>query len=273
MKLLANLLPIAEAIDKLASKTPALSPLRSAQWEAVPMALRDRAFFSAGVEHARFLDTAKDQLMKSISLQREQVLKGEAFVDRSSFLGAMRKLALGENLSDRTGGLTDLASRARLGLIFDMQTNQAFGFARYKFEQDPDVLNAFPAQELVRIEARVTQRPWRDRWVRAGGALIQGRMVALKTNSVWESLSRFGTPWPPFDYGSGMGLRDVSRQEAVDLGLISADSRLVPSLPEFNRNLQAGVSNLPPDMLQFLQAAFGNQVEIRDGAARWKEAA
>lgn len=52
-----------------------------------------------------------------------------------------------------------------------------------------------------------------------GGKIRGGRMVALKSAPVWTNLSRFGRPYPPFDYGSGMGMEDIGREEAVELGL------------------------------------------------------
>lgn len=75
-------------------------------------------------------------------------------------------------------------------------------------------------------------------------------MVALKSDSVWTNLSRFGRPYPPFDYGSGMGVEDVDREEAIELGLLPADE---PSdeIPDFDIRLEAEVSldRIPEDML------------------------
>jgi hypothetical protein len=31
------------------------------------------------------------------------------------------------------------------------------------------------------------------------------RMIARKDSPIWEALSRFGTPYPPFDFNSGCG--------------------------------------------------------------------
>jgi hypothetical protein len=53
---------------------------------------------------------------------------------------------------------------ARLGLIYDMQTRQARGFARWKTGQDADMLNEWPAQRLIRIATRKEPRDWQERW-------------------------------------------------------------------------------------------------------------
>jgi hypothetical protein len=157
--------------------------------------------------------------------------------------------------------------------VFDQQTRYAAGYAAYKGGQDADVLDAFPAQELIRAEDRQQPRDWQARWRAAGGRVIEGRMVALKTDPVWAKISAFGVPWPPFDFNSGMGLDDIDRDEAESLGLVKPGQRLEPSVPEFNQGLQAGVENLAPDMQEALQQAFGDQIVIEAGAARWKGAA
>jgi hypothetical protein len=157
-----------------------------------------------------------------------------------------------------------------------MQTNQAQEFSRWKMDQDPDVLNAYPAQRFVRIEDRLHPREdWPDRWDAAAGAVdFEGvaqntrEMVALKTSPIWAALSVFGTPWPPFDFGSGMGLEDVSRSEAEDFGILSPSDDLVPIEEDFNASLEAGISDLSAVVLDWLKSAFGNQVEIGNGKIR-----
>ena len=48
-------------------------------------------------------------------------------------------------------------------------------------------------------------------------------MIALKGDPIWAAISRFGTPWPPFDFGSGMGVEDIDWEEAVELGVLKKD--------------------------------------------------
>jgi hypothetical protein len=262
--------PIAAAVAKLGDKSVVASTLRTAEWEGVPLALRERAFFSAGVEQADFLSTAQGKIQSALQLQKEQLANGsEAYVDRSSFIGDMRKLAQDSGLSTETNTLTDLASRARLKLIYDMQTQQAFNFARWKTDQDPDLLDAYPAQELVRVESRQTQRDWASRWSEAGGELVAGRMVALKNNPIWTDISRFETPWPPYDFGSGMGLKDISRTEAEDLGLLTAEDTVQPGAIDFNDSLEASLANLEPGVVDALTTVFGNLIEISGQTLKW----
>ena len=266
MELIAQIAPLDEAVKKFGSRSVVASKLRTAEWEKVPLHLRERALFSAGVEHARFLATAQQKLKDAIAQRREQVARGEAVVDRSSFIGDMRRLAITDGLGTGKGGLTDVAGRARLGLIFDTQLRMAQGYAQRKMDLDPDVLDAFPAQELVREEDRKIPRDWEARWIAAGGQLYGGRMIALKTDPIWTKISRFGTPWPPFDFGSGMGINDISRDEAEQLGLIEPGAPVVADDEYFNRELAASAENVNVD---FLKTFFGDQVRIKDGKAEW----
>ena len=270
MDALTQPVPIEQAIRRIGDKTPVTSVLRTEDWSRVPLALRERAMFSAGVDWADFLESSQAKLLKAVSGIREDVGRGkQAFVDRGSFIGDMRKLVLAQGKSDESGGLTDLASRARLGLIYDVQTQQAFGYARWKFDQDPDALNAFPAQELLREEARRVPRDWETRWRNAGGRLVQGRMAALKTDPVWQQLSRFGTPYPPFDFGSGMGLRDLDRAESEQLGLIEPERDLEPQEQDFNAQLEGSARNVSPNMRAALARVFGAQIDVTGDKVRW----
>lgn len=273
--------PLEAAIEKLGARAPIQSILRTEDWAAVPRALRERALFSAGVDNARFLQGVRAKLLAAVRMARESIpasdraTGGQAFVDRSSFIADLRRIAREEGLGTGAGDITDVTSRARLGLIYDIQAQQAQNYARWKSDQDSDVLDAFPAQELVRLEARRAERNWAARWNAANGPRFPAagnRMVALKTDPVWEGISRFGTPWPPFDFGSGMGLRDLSRADAVALGIIDRTSRLEPATARFNADLQAEATNIDPDFRDALKSAFGSQIDVNSETIAWKGA-
>src|SRR5687768_4348562 len=125
-------LPLAEAVRSLSDKTPTGSVLRSPEWERVPIALREHAFFSAGVESARSLQTAHDQILDLVKLQRRKLADGSegAFLSRARFIEEMRSLANGLGIDTRrepgdTETVRDIVSEGRLGLIFDVQTQRA----------------------------------------------------------------------------------------------------------------------------------------------------
>lgn len=282
MEPIVEIMPLPQAVRRFGQKSPVASALNSAQWEAMPTALREAAQFSAGVEDLGFVSEVQEKVGKAIGLTREAVKNGEAFVDRSSFIGDLKKLAAPLSNSpnpfaDR--GVTNLASTMRLGLIFDMQVQRAQGFARWKMDNDSDVLDAFPAQELIREVYRRAPRDWNARWQEAGGAVawqgaLRDRMVALKTSPIWTALSRFKTPWPPFDWGSGMGLRDVARAQAEEWGLIERDAPVEPTAEQdFNAGLQAEIARLTPAARDALRALFGDQIRIEGDTMSWKGAA
>ena len=62
------------------------------------------------------------------------------------------------------------------------------------------------------------ERDWGTRWSQAGEKFYAGRMIALKSGPVWCEISRFENPWPPFNYGSGMGVEDIDRDECIAPG-------------------------------------------------------
>lgn len=280
--------PIAEAVAKLDRRSPVAVKLTSSEWSKVPVALRERAQFSARVESARFLQAIQDKVSGRLAWATERIAKsdtaagGNALFDRSSFISDMRAIAIEEGLDTTSpnnyGSVRDIRSAKRLGLIWDMQTKQATEFARWKMDNDPDVLDGWPAQRLVRIEERERPRPswyWPDRWSESFAAVngvgaIDELMVALKTSPIWAKLSMFGTPWPPFAWGSGMGLEDVDREEAESLGLI-APAQPVPAAedPGFNSGFELGARDLDPQLTSWLLNKLGDSVSLINGALRW----
>jgi hypothetical protein len=271
------------AVAKVRAKTPVGSPLKSADWEKlVSVGLRDRAVFSATVEEMRYLDKVANDVRTAIE-NRRRILADNAsparttegaYQTRERFIQELQQIGREAGLTpedpELRGGIQDPTSERRLKLIWDMQTRQAQEFAKFKMDQDADVLDAYPAQEFTRIESRKVERDdWQERWERAGGELYDGRMIALKTDPVWAKLSRFGTPWPPFDYGSGMGLIDISRKEAEELGLIEPNEKITPMDADFNQKLEASVSDLSDKMQTALKTIFGDQITIENGVAKW----
>jgi hypothetical protein len=250
----------------------------------MPLALRERAFFSSEVEKVRLLQRMQDRVQGALDMLRRPGEGADgadgAFQTREKFVVEMQQLARDEGLDprglaqpERYGTLQDITSGRRLRLIYDQQKQSAEGYAQWKAEQDTDVLDAYPAQELVRVETRKHPRgDWRERFEEAGGTLVDGRMVALKSDPVWAKLSRFGTPWPPFDFGSGMGLRDVNRDDAEKLGLLKRGDKPKPAEIDFNKGLQATIADLSPAYRDLLKKTFGGQITVEGDAVKWNGA-
>jgi hypothetical protein len=266
--------PIADAVDYHDRKTPVGSRLRTKEWETVPTALRNAAQFSAGIESARVLQRIQNGISDMLSQRRND--RG-ALTDRSGMIRDITQLAIREGLTpadprDR-GTLKDPTSEIRAELIVQQQVNQAYGHANWLGGQDPDALDAAPAQELYRLRQAKVPRDWLTRWRDSGGRIWDNedptRMIALKTDPVWVAISRFGNPWPPYDFGSGMWVLDVLRPEAVRLGLIVPTQRVQPNIPEFDANLREQVRSLEPGLIAELKAAFGRQIQFAGDFVRW----
>ena len=274
-------LPLEEAAAYLDRKTPVGSALNSLEWGNVPAELRNRAMFSAKVESARFLSAARDRLAAEMRIQREDLANGkQRLFNRDNFVATLRDIADEEGIQTQDGRydgtIMDIRSVPRLQLIYDMQTAQAEGYARRKMDLDPDVLDAFPAQRLVRVEERQHKRDWAAIWNNAGEEVgwdgaKERPFVALKTSPIWMHLGPFKNPWPPFDWGSGMGVEDVDREEALALGLVRVGERVAtnPETDRFNANLEAGMAEIGAELIPYLQAAFGGTVQIVGNVMKW----
>ena len=137
---------------------------------------------------------------------------------------------------------------------------------------------------LSAIESREVEREWgppppgparsssTPRWADAGGSFYGGtRMIALKDDPVWSAISRFGRPWPPYDYNSGMGIEDISREEAEQLGVIAPGAKVSPPQKQFTSDLAASVKNLSPEVQRALAGVLGDSAELRaDGTLAYK---
>ena len=175
---------------------------------------------------------------------------------------------------EKRGGLEDFASDARINLQLTMGTQQAQGAGWWQQGQDQDLLFAFPAREFLRVEDRAQPRDnWPQRWNEArantttDGATdsASGRMVALVNHPIWVELSRFKTPYEPFDFGSGMGTEDRDRTDAIALGLINPDTVIFPQSRRFNAELKA-TPEVRSERLKGLLEETGLGRFDRDGA-------
>lgn len=249
------------ARERIAQRLPTGSSLRTAGWADVPLALRERAFFSAGVESARAIGELQSLVLGAGS-RGEFVARARGFLQAHGI--ARRPTDAAENAD-----LTNIGGTRRLELVYEQNLQAARGYGWWREGQDSDALDAFPAQELLREEDRREPRDWVRRWAEAGGRLFGGRMIALKSDPVWGRISRFGTPWPPYDFGSGMGVEDIERAEAEALGLIGPDETAQGDERSFNAELSASVRGLAEARVAWLKQALPD-LDLRfSGGSVW----
>jgi hypothetical protein len=199
--------------------------------------LRERAVFSATVASAELLqrfDTGFNSILEGKSDQATQRLAFKQLLDKMGYTVD----------AEIAGSLQDLRSDARLNLLIETNVDLARGYGQWIEGQQPDVLDEFPASELVRVRYSKVPRDWALIWANAGGIFFDGRMIALKNDPVWVKISRFELPYAPFDFGSGMDTVDIDRDEAESLKkpdgepLITPSTVVVPQDREFNKDLQ-----------------------------------
>jgi len=276
MQLIAPL-PFEEAVSKFGALSPVSSVLKSADWRNVPVALRERAFFSATVESARFLQSGQSEINDFLTGARATNERGESYLKsggRAQFIERMQQFAIRSGMGpldpNDKGTLKDIRSEGRLALVYDTNVKAAQDFGYWKQGQDPDVLDAFPAQRFIRV--RLVKKP------RAYHRAHEGEVHRKDDLTFWLAMNPdFRVPWGPWGFHSGMDVEDVGRREAESIGLVKADEDFThpaggKSKPEadFNQHLQASTQGLNPKLVHFLKLAFEDQVEIKGDVAVWK---
>ena len=260
------------AADLILKKALAASDIGSREWSYIHAGLRDRAFFVARVEDVRILSETQ-RLVSEVTRQN---------LDPSVFRREMRKTLEAAGWTPKPGEegtIKDLFTKRRLDLIYKTNRDQARGFVQYKMFTTKAALMEFPAQRLVRVQHRNQPRDWDAKWRSAAqsvgweGVFRGADKVALKTSPVWTAISRFGHPYPPFDFGSGMGVENVSMDECVKMGFIKPDDppQKVPEV-HFNDGLAESIPDLRNDSLcgQILHRDFGDQIVIENSKVKWQ---
>jgi hypothetical protein len=207
--------------------------LGSAQLEKIHEAILERALFSARVHSAEVLQALDDILDRYLA---GQINTATAVADLKQ---SMRDNGLWAAPGDE-GTLKDFQSDQRLNLIIRMNAGFANGYGDWLYNQQAPVLDEWPAQELFRALQRKVPRDWVTRWndaADATGTNVSG-FVALRNTPIWSAISRFGVPYPPYDFNSGMRTRLVDRTRAMELGLIDRTTRIAPQDRGFNDDLK-----------------------------------
>ena len=256
--MIENALLFLEAIGFLLDKEQLPGDWDSESWQAQEPDFRNKAFFSAKVENARFLDRAQAALFDDMAKVRETITLPDGTTTtalrtsgRAHFVQQMQDFMIAEGMTSEEeyrdvnpNNIRDIRSSARLRLIFDTNTRQAFGFGQWKQGMTPAVLKAFPAARLIRVRGVSEPRP------RHQEALGE---VLLKTDPRWaeyhnaKDIGGFGVPWGPYGFRSGVSQEAVSRSEARKLGLDV--SNVVPDdESRITDETSASVAKMSPDV-------------------------
>lgn len=254
-------MPTAEEV--LLAKELMPTTLSAAQLELLETEITERSLFTAGCNDVRKVQSIRDGARK--------ILRGEWSQEEARrFLQDCLAYFKYAPEPGTEGTIQDLGSTSRKNLILDTNVAQV---SNYAWRQSLLADDRKQAWELVREGVRQVPRDWNARWREAYGQLSaeerrtvapQGH-VALITSPIWMRLSRFGKPYPPFDYNSGMGVQVVPwTGESVD----------VQAEPEgLNDNLTASVKGVDDDLRQWisdnlsLSVTFNGETAKLGGAA------
>lgn len=247
------------AYETILRKALVGSSIGADEWNRVQADFRNRAFFISRVTEVRVLDAARGAVAESLG----------GNLSESDFRLEMRRVLSETGYLRPEGGegtIKDMLTDQRLNLIYRTNREMAQGYVQHLQATSEGALAAFPAYELKRAERRRAPRNWHERWREAGGRFFDGeRMIALKTDPIWTRISRFGNPYPPFDYNSGMDIFSVGRRECMRLGVI--DESTPPQSPpkrDFNGDLKASfdAGHWSGDYARMLKRSFGDQVKF-----------
>lgn len=202
----------------LATKRLLPSELRSKEWEAarVDYWVMERVYTMAGTAKYEQLDAYRQQ---AIGIANGALTEAEAYKALHGRLTAQGY----QPEAGLAGTMKDLLSDNRMQVSLRTNVDMARG---YKYHQQLVGNALYPAQELYRNRQSRVPRDWDERWAQAAATVgwvgvAQQGMIALTDSPIWIQLSRFGNPYPPYDYGSGMWTRPVDWEQAQELGLVA----------------------------------------------------
>lgn len=246
-------MPFESALQSLARRGVLPTNLKSGELRQLGAAFHRQNFVSAQTLLTDLLDgykTRVETILNPLTVTRADGSQAQEGLDVATARTQIRELQASLGYApeaDQAGTITDLSSDARINLVLRTNTQLAQGAGNFLRANDPELLDLWPAQELYRLEPRDKHRDWEQRWTLAAqvardpGALAalgnHGRMAALKSSGIWQELGdgaggyedTLGNPYPPFAFNSGMWTREVERDEAEALGLLTADTVVQPN--------------------------------------------
>jgi hypothetical protein len=276
MNLLNIPMAFVEAVKHLLAKKAMPTGLDSAGLRGLDAMVKRQAIFSARTVDAYYLDKIKaavESVINPKTIQRPDRITADnpagnvtvglnPATARAELRQALKDQGFSPDPADK-GTIKDLSSDARIELVVKTNVQLAQGAGQFvQGNSNQDVVDAFPAWELLRYEDREVPRgekkqggvlvpdpanSWPTRF-RAAAAQTgdddaasvlesTGRMIARKDSPLWQALGdgaggyedTLSNPYPPFAFNSGMWTQDVSRAECIELGLIDDGDKVGPA--------------------------------------------
>jgi len=263
--------------------------MSSYELEKLAQEIRDRSFFSARTTYADYLTEAQKlmrQLVAPHTVVDPDTLEIRAAGPGETVNAALVRTRLQKFLDSigyepaqgEAGGLLDLSSDRRIDLIIDTQTKMSAGYGKWRNDQDPDVLELYPADEMYRQINTKEHRDWMERWNDARDRLGEstsateaedpetGPFIALKNDPIWGEINEIdGNPWPPWAFNSGMWNRDADIDEAESLGVLE-HAKPAAQQRDLNQDVEISApAGMDEDTLSALMDSLGDRAELVDG--------
>ena len=231
---------MSNAADILLAENVMPTWLTSAELREIDAAVRAQSIFSSQTMLDELLAKYKDRIA---GILNPVPAEGQATTDFSPGYARQEIKQLLDEIGyqpdpNAAGTLQDLGSSARINLVLKTNTELAQGQGLWIANQNPAILDEWPAQELFRAETRDKPRKWLERWREAGAqtgdpigtgwtVTPDERLIALKNHDIWNWIGSsdlfddaLDVIWPPFAFNSGMWVRDVDRAETEAIGLM-----------------------------------------------------
>jgi hypothetical protein len=239
-------LPFESVIEQLQREGKLPNQLTRGQVAAMERSLQ-RYADAIGIRLTQMqLDTVKQAIVKAVqSLTNPVEINGVL----TGFNPATARSAIAAVLKELS--IPELMQSDEIAFALETASKVVMGATRYVSDGAQNVVDEYPAYELLRIYRREVPRGWRrgpkgrliaepdqdwpSRWAAAGGTLYEGKMIALKNSPVWQNLGdgaggysdTLGNPFPPFAFNSGFDVNNVGRAKVERLGLLDADEPAV----------------------------------------------
>jgi hypothetical protein len=256
---------LSDALQSWAMRGILPTTLSSEELHALGSAILERSVFSAGVDESQYLDTIYGSV-------------ADMLAGKTDFATARLQL---KSMADELDIPHD---DARIDLILNTNQQVARGVGRGILQQDPAIINLWPALELVRVAQKREPRDWKTRFMLAAQesgdgiaarvATDTGRLAARKDSGIWQALGNgaggyrdtLGSRFDPLAFNTGMRQREISRPEAIELDIIAPDAKIKPAaVPDLNAGLQMSFDIRDQVIRDLVLEKFGDKVKFANG--------
>jgi hypothetical protein len=243
------------AVRHLLSLNVMPTSMSTNELRGVDKAIRAKSLFSARTMEMAYIDEIRSTLGTLLSGETNMASARQLLQEKLDQLGYNPARHFNRPDESRippadAGGLRDLSSDQRVDLVLNTNLRMIANAGEEIDGNDPDALREFPCWELVRFYDRDVPRgferrkgglvpvlgdSWQERWVRAGGKLYDGRMIARRDAPVWSALGDSGvfsdgtdSDVAPYAFNSGYDRIARSRAECISLGVIGPEDEVRP---------------------------------------------